>query len=646
MRSGHVEKYRRRVETVPGLYNSSDHVTLLSVNNFYQTLAGKEHAWLVQFYSAFCGHCIAFAPQFKIFVKNITDWSHSIKPAVLNCADPANTGLCRQYEVFGYPTLSFLPPNVAKDDVGVQLSNDRTVPALRSAVVQYLAAQQAAGNGSASWVNLFPFSGSREELFSSADRGLSDGVVLVGTKDNTLAQEIIMDMGYFKEDIVLRWATRDSGFLSELSLPAPSLLPVPVLVHRGHQPQVLQNDFSSAADVRKEIIEALGLDVNKLPSYKPSVEETGTADEVVGAADGSDDSEGEQDEPSVTDQVYLVDVENAVGIALRQEVGLHKTIAGERLVALKNFLAVLAKYLPARPRVHAYLSDLSKSVSKFESPATYDEYAAAMQRADQHGVLPLEQPWVGCKGSEPHLRGFPCGLWTTFHLLTVNAATIAASNDLADPLETLSAIHEFVKYFFSCSHCSEHFQEMYAKDAVNYVTSHDASILWLWKSHNNVNQRIAGAPSEDPHHPKVQYPTRAACPRCRSRAGSGSTFKQRVVLTYLKKVYSKDALSQESVSRPNSQDMESRRMGKSFDEDSRQLAGLRDAHSDSRHMVKVLDDNDDDPQNSSLFRDLGEISTCMILYSVSALGLALAYFIYLMRKRIRRKKFIEMYKNP
>lgn len=37
-------------------------------------------------------------------------------------------------------------------------------------------------------------------------------------------------------------------------------------------------------------------------------------------------------------------------------------------------------------------------------------------------VLPTNVTWVGCRGSEPHFRGYPCGLWTVFHLLTVQAA--------------------------------------------------------------------------------------------------------------------------------------------------------------------------------------------------------------------------------
>lgn len=60
------------VEAPMSLYNASDGVTILDVDNFYDGLLGHPHAWLLQFYSAYCGHCIAFAPTFKIFAKNIS----------------------------------------------------------------------------------------------------------------------------------------------------------------------------------------------------------------------------------------------------------------------------------------------------------------------------------------------------------------------------------------------------------------------------------------------------------------------------------------------------------------------------------------------------------------------------------------------
>lgn len=35
--------------------------------------------------------------------------------------------------------------------------------------------------------------------------------------------------------------------------------------------------------------------------------------------------------------------------------------------------------------------------------------------------LPNHIKWVGCQGSRPELRGYPCSLWKLFHTLTVEA---------------------------------------------------------------------------------------------------------------------------------------------------------------------------------------------------------------------------------
>lgn len=38
-----------------------------------------------------------------------------------------------------------------------------------------------------------------------------------------------------------------------------------------------------------------------------------------------------------------------------------------------------------------------------------------------NAALPEGARWVACQGSQPHLRRFPCGVWTLFHVLTVQA---------------------------------------------------------------------------------------------------------------------------------------------------------------------------------------------------------------------------------
>lgn len=54
-------------------------------------------------------------------------------------------------------------------------------------------------------------------------------------------------------------------------------------------------------------------------------------------------------------------------------------------------------------------------------------------QASHPAVLPTNMTWVGCQGSEPHFRGYPCGLWTVFHLLTVQAAQSGPDKGIGVP---------------------------------------------------------------------------------------------------------------------------------------------------------------------------------------------------------------------
>lgn len=50
--------------------------------------------------------------------------------------------------------------------------------------------------------------------------------------------------------------------------------------------------------------------------------------------------------------------------------------------------------------MHAYLSELSKRVARYDTEMSHEQYVAAMEGADQHGELSPAQEWVGCKGSQ------------------------------------------------------------------------------------------------------------------------------------------------------------------------------------------------------------------------------------------------------
>ena len=62
---GPLRRFRRSQPVEGSLFASSDPVTQLSGSNIESTLEGASNAWVVNFYSAWCGHCRRFAPIWK-----------------------------------------------------------------------------------------------------------------------------------------------------------------------------------------------------------------------------------------------------------------------------------------------------------------------------------------------------------------------------------------------------------------------------------------------------------------------------------------------------------------------------------------------------------------------------------------------------
>ena len=188
------------------------------------------------------------------------------------------------------------------------------------------------------------------------------------------------------------------------------------------------------------------------------------------------------------DQVYMADLEGALFYAFGHEASIHKLIAGKELAALKKFIVVLDEYFPARPGMKEAISTLRLKLDKYKKQISGEEFShlwtGALNGKD------AVQEWVGCRGSRPHLRGYPCSIWTTFHTLTVSYATREPVNSPTEPDLILQAMKGFIKYFFGCAHCSNHFVDM-AEDEINPIESVKTprqAVLWLWAAHNKVDR--------------------------------------------------------------------------------------------------------------------------------------------------------------
>ena len=84
---------------------------------------------------------------------------------------------------------------------------------------------------------------------------------------------------------------------------------------------------------------------------------------------------------------------------------------------LNPFLSFLSIY----HSVYCTHLSVSFSLSLHRSPCLYLSLSLLDSPQVPKSGLPAVVRWVGCQGSKAHLRRYPCGVWTLFHVLTVQA---------------------------------------------------------------------------------------------------------------------------------------------------------------------------------------------------------------------------------
>ena len=116
-----------------------------------------------------------------------------------------------------------------------------------------------------------------------------------------------------------------------------------------------------------------------------------------------------------------------------------------------------------------------------------------------------------------------------------------------DPVEILSTMRSFIINFFGCTECAENFKkethDLTEENTAELIKNNDDAILYLWRVHNSVNKRLHGDVTEDPLHPKVQFPTADMCVECWSDAKS---WNRSNVLLFLKRIYSIQNIAKDS----------------------------------------------------------------------------------------------------
>ncbi|XP_071097045.1 sulfhydryl oxidase 2-like [Haliotis cracherodii] len=528
-----------------GLYSPSDDVTILTNENFYDHFLDKENAWLIEFYNSWCGHCINFAPTWKKFATYAKGWVSVLSVGAVDCSNANNSGLCRTFDTQGYPTMLFFRPHANKNSSHHTATHTLAGGHDFDSLVSFSFKCLDSINSTAppSWPRLQPLK-TIQEIWTEAKEHHEYVFLIFEDPKSVLGREVILDTMNLPSILVRRMLKADvtkfgiNTFPSLYSVNKDGIYKKVVVGDYGIQDR---SKFVSAIQVFSGKKVASNNTMHSLVKVGDKKEDEDQEMKNEGDGEGQYEQGKEaEDRPPQSALVHMKDLESALHYSLKQEVAIKSSIDEEGVTALKNFITILVKYFPGREEIISYLNNVKKWLNTVTGQLRGEAWSRQLDAIQAKGsFLPDDVTWVGCAGSETRYRGYPCGMWTLFHTLTVSSHL---SHLRTNPQEVLLGISGYMKNFFGCEECSHNFLKM-ASTVEQEVHEGSDTVLWLWRAHNKANKRLHGDLSEDPQHPKLQFPSRTSCPKCHK---DNTDWDEAQVLTYLVGLYRRDNIVSDS----------------------------------------------------------------------------------------------------
>jgi len=537
------------------LYPNSVVVNLHDANT--SSLYNSQTLWLVQFYSHWCGHCQRFAPFWQALAEDIKDWQPHVRVAAINCAEQS----CDRYQIRGTPTIRVFHPMTVPNHLdssfyGFEVPVKHDMDFFKATLLFNLQKASEMGFGTMS-INPIrfvpePSTEALANMFSNLPE-TAEFLALVFEPEfmNSAGKEVLMDMAGKRHLLPV--------YRVDTSMPGArawglsgTTRPVMVVVDRdGAQVQRVEGWGTVTQDrARFRAILSSYLDGDNGATQTP-VPSIGTSDTTVHATPVVDTISVAP--ASERDRVFLGDLEKAVEYSLTREVAMQPVLDQQKLKALVYYIEVLLNYLPGiRDPVKKFLV----SLRDWPVQLGYSSLPHTLYKKKVEELLELHQPfartpteWQGCKGSSPQYRGYPCALWTLFHALSVNAAARDPAFHYGGVSSVANSMIGYVSQYFSCRECAHHFAT-HVSSLGFLPTNPDQTILWLWTIHNIANRNLAGDATEDPAHPKVQWPSTSQCPQCRKSRDrwtpltliNGVLWNQVEVVQYMKTIFLEENL--------------------------------------------------------------------------------------------------------
>ncbi|XP_022620482.1 sulfhydryl oxidase 2 isoform X2 [Seriola dumerili] len=517
------------------LYTEEDPLVILSSSSLKSTVSNSSSAWLVQFFSSWCGHCIQYSSTWKTLAQDVKDWQQVISVAVLDCAQEENFDVCKEYSIRFYPTFKYFRAHSAATDRGTAY-RDREIQSVRKLMVNILQnhtrldwPDRCPPLDPSSSVELLPLLGQRSDHYTA---------IIIEEPHSYVGREVILDLLQYSGVEVTRALSSELPLLDALKI---TNFPSIYLLH--------PNGTHTHLHVQKRLRFFFSSLLRTLPGVQRRLKSDDSSSSVgqVGALPDKHSTEPWRDFDRW--KVYTADLESALHYLLRVELATHNTLEGEELKIFKDFVTLVAKLYPGGGSVVKLMETLSDWLLSL--PLQRIPYQAVLDLVDNKmgisGVfLGTELRWVGCQGSKAGLRGYPCSLWTLFHVLTVQhdvTPTALENTGLeGEAAPVLQVMRQYIRTFFGCEQCGRHFEQA-AAVSMDQVQSREQQILWLWNQHNMVNYRLAGSLSDDPLFPKAPWPSPSLCASCHEEKNGVHVWNYDNVLRFLRHHYGTSNLS-------------------------------------------------------------------------------------------------------
>ncbi|XP_016408829.1 sulfhydryl oxidase 2-like [Sinocyclocheilus rhinocerous] len=295
------------------LYTEEDPVVILSSDSLKQTVLNSSSAWLLQFYSSWCGHCIQYSPTWKALAGDVKDWAQAIQIGVVDCAHEKNFDVCKEFGIHFYPTFRGF---ISRHKWSFLFRDTEFVICYRSAEILSLM-------------------GKKTEFYTA---------VIVEDEDSYIGREVILDLMPYEGLAVKRALSSDKLLMEKLGI---SSVPSAYLFY--------PNSTHTVMNVQKRLRFFFSSFLKLLPGVHRKRSTSSLQHPQPGNNGQGTQVEWKEFEKS---KVYMADLESGLHYLLRVELATHKTLEGEELKTFKDFVTVVAKLFPGHQSVVKLLETL------------------------------------------------------------------------------------------------------------------------------------------------------------------------------------------------------------------------------------------------------------------------------------------------